>query len=1082
MVVAMLCFCISAVAQSISLDMSNVTVKQAMNELKNKSGYSFVYSAGDLNTSQKISVKAENLKDAISQILTGQDVSYEIQGKNIVIRRSAVGSSDSDNSKTVRGTVYDSKGIPIAGANVIVVGHRLLGTVTDTEGKFVIKDVPENAELMISFLGFQDKVVRSEKGSIMNIELSDDTELLNEVVVVGYGKQKRLTMSSAVATVKGDKIEVPVSNISNELGGNIPGIITRQSSGEPGKDAASVLLRGNSPLVLVDGIERPWEKINQNDIESISVLKDAAAVAPYGLKGANGVILINTKRGKEGKISLTYDGSVGVQHPINIPDFLDAYNSLVFYNEALRMDGRDNEVYSDELLQKYKSGTDDRYKNTDWMSEYMKSSTTTRHNISLSGGSKTISAYASFGYLYQGDMMDSDLGYDRYNLRSNVDFHPLDITKVSFDINLTNDTQRKHYYDGKKMMEDLFRLCAPTVPNKVGGKPAMQGGGSSMYMGVHDGGDKKYKDNFQNVALSVEQQVPFLEGLTLKALFSYDRQINDAKEWIYPFTAYAYNEAGEIEAQQGGEQKPSLNIRNKQWINKTVQASIDYARTFGKHEVDLLGVYERRWGKTFETRAGRKNYDFLIPELNMGSPIAEYISNSGTSSRFANQGYVVRLNYNYAQKYMVELAGRYDQTYLYAPGNRSAFFPSISVGWRLSQENFMKNVRFINNLKLRASYGKSGNPVGDAFSYLSKYNIGNGAVFGKNPIQLQSLTEGAEPNSDLTWESVWKANLGLDFNLWNDLLYGEIDVYYDKRSDRILSPNAVVSAEYGIGLSKENAGKDERYGFDLAFGSHYTFAFGMSMSNTLTFGFTRDRQIEIRESPGTKNNPRKRRTGRPSGRTWGYKAAGLFKDQEDIDNWAFQQGALPGDIKYVDVNGDGKIDSEDQVVIGKNQTPELMWGYNLELGYRNMYLKMLIVGAGNSDYYLGSNGDRNVRYPFRDSIHPRKDHLDSWTESNPDPNAKYPRLSASIRNQNYETSSYWMVNTAYVRLKSLQIGYNFPQKLAKRMKMQNLRVYADFYNLWNIYSRMPKDFDVENQAFNSYPQQRVSSFGVSLTF
>ncbi len=982
----------------------------------------------------------------------------------------------------ITGKIIDENGEPIIGATVRVKGATK-GAISDIDGNFSLSIDKSSATIEISFVGYQTQTLNVQVGTPVTVTMKEDSELLDEVVVVGYGTQKRLTMSSAVATASGEEIKAPVANVSNQLGGRISGIVTRQSSGEPGEDAASVLLRGNTPLVLVDGIERPWEKINQADIESISVLKDAAAVAPYGLKGANGVILINTKRGREGKVTLSYDGSVGIQTPTNIPDFLNAYDALTLWNEALRMDGRDNEVYSDELLEKYRTGTDDRYKNTDWMDAYMKSTVTTRHNISLSGGNKYIQAFASFGYYYQGNMMGKDTFYDRYNLRTNVDFHPIDITKVSVDINLAYDTQRRNYYDGKKMMEDLYRLCAPTVPNMVGGLPAMQGGGSSMYMGVHDGADKRYQDNFQNITISLEQELPFLKGLSAKALFSYDRQINDSKEWQYPFIAYAYNDAGEIEAQQGGEAKPSLNIRNKQWTYYTVQASINYDRTFGKHSVGLLGVYERRWGGDFETRAGRKNYDFMIPELNMGSPIAEYISNSGTSNRFANQGYVLRLNYNYAQKYMLELAGRYDQTYQYAPDRRSAFFPSASVGWRLSEEAFIKdNAPFISNLKLRASYGKSGNPVGSAFAYLSQYTIGNGAVFGKDPIQLQSLTEGSEPNRFLTWETVWKANVGLDINLWNDLLYASFDVYKDKRSDKILSPNAVVSAEYGVGLAQENAGKDERYGFDASLGSYYQFACGLKMRNNFSFGFTRDKQIEIRESAGTKNNPRKRKTGQPSGRTWGYKAAGLFKDQADIDNWAYQPNVLPGDIKYEDINGDGKIDSEDQVIIGFNQTPEVMWGWNLQLEYKGFDFSMFLQGTGGSDYYLGSNGDRNVRYPFKDSIHPRRDHLDSWTESNPNPNAKYPRLSASIRNQNYETSSFWMVNTAYIKLKSLQIGYTFKPQIIKKLRMQSLRFYADFYNVWTIFSHMPKDFDAENQAFNSYPQQLVSTFGVNVTF
>lgn len=472
-------------------------------------------------------------------------------------------------AKKLTGKVVDAKGESIIGATIKVKGTGQ-GAISDIDGNFSLPVDTATPTIEISFVGYQTKTVKVTAGTTVLITLDEDTQLLDEVVVVGYGTQKRMTMSSAVATVQGDKIKAPVANVSNQLGGQIPGIITRQTSGEPGKDEATVLLRGNKPLVLVDGIERPWEKVNQADIESISVLKDAAAVAPYGLKGANGVILINTKRGKEGKVTLTYDGSVGFQTPMNIPDFLNAYDALTLYNEALRMDGRDKEVYGDDLLQKYKDGTDDRYKNTDWMDEYMKTTTTTRHNVSLSGGNKFINAFASFGYMYQGSMMGKDTGYDRFNLRSNVDFHPIDLTKVSIDINLAYDTKKSHYYDGKKMMEDLYRLCAPTVPNMVGGKPAMQGGGSSMYMGVHDGADKKYNNNFQNITVSLDQKLPFLKGLSAKALFSYDRQIYDAKEWQYPFTAYAYNDAGEIEEQQGGEAKPSLAVKNKQWTYYTI--------------------------------------------------------------------------------------------------------------------------------------------------------------------------------------------------------------------------------------------------------------------------------------------------------------------------------------------------------------------------------------------------------------------------------------------------------------------------------------------------------------------------------
>lgn len=981
----------------------------------------------------------------------------------------------------VSGVVKDATGEPIIGASVMEKGTKH-GGITDLDGQFTFNTTAAELTLEISFVGYKTVTMRAKAGQMLNVVMQEDSKLIDEVVVVGYGTQKRVTMSSAVATVKGDNIKASVANVSNQLGGQVPGIITRQTSGEPGKDAATVLLRGTSPLVLVDGVERPWEKISQEDIETISVLKDASAVAPYGLKGANGVILINTKRGKQGKATLTYSGSVGFQTPMNVPDFLGSYDALSFYNEALKMDSREHEMLSEDILLKYKENTD-KYPNTDWMGEYLRTSATTRHNVSLSGGSEFVSAFISLGYLYQGTMMGSGTGYSRYNLRSNVDFNPTKTTNVAVDINLSFDKKESNYYDGKKMMEDLYRLCTPMIPNKINGLPAMQGGGSSMYMGVHDGADNSDQNNYQNLAITLNQQLPFLKGLSVKGLFSYDRQIYDFKYWQYPFTAYAFNADGDVEAQKGGPVNPELSVGNRQWTNYTVQGHINYANTFGKHSVGVLAVYERRWGNKTDLQAGRKMYEFLIPELNMGSVNKEYQSNSGYSTEYAQHGVVLRFNYNYAERYMLEMAGRYDETYKYAPGERSAFFPSVSVGWRISEEPFLKGkLPFLSNLKLRASYGKSGNPVGDDFAYMAKYNIGSGAVFGRDPVQMQGLSEGAEPNIFQTWETVWKANVGLDVTLWDGLLVAEIDVYRDKRNDKMLSPNAIVSSEYGIGLSKENAGKEERYGFDLALGNNVRFNSGLRMSNNVSLGFTRDKQIEIRESAGSKNNPRKRQTGGRSGRAWGYKAAGLFKDQADIDNWAYQANVLPGDVKYVDINGDGKIDAEDQVVIGVNQTPEVMWGYNLRLEYKNFDFAMFLIGTGGSDYYMGDNGDRNVRYPFRDSVHPRKEHLNSWTESNPDPNADFPRLSATIRNQNYEKSSFWIVNSGYIKLKSVQLGYTVPTRLINRLGMQNLRVYADFYNLWTIYSKMSKDFDSENQAFNSYPQQIVSSFGVNLTF
>ena len=490
-------------------------------------------------------------------------------------------------------------------------------------------------------------------------------------------------------------------------------------------------------------------------------------------------------------------------------------------------------------------------------------------------------------------------------------------------------------------------------------------------------------------------------------------------------------------------------------------------------------------GNVSELTAGRTQYDFAIPELNMGSPNKEYQSNGGYSTSYAQEGVVARVNYNYNERYLLEIAGRYDASYRYAPGRRTALFPSASIGWRISEEDFIKGrFSFLDNLKLRASYGKSGNPVGQEFAYLSKYLVSNSYVFGNGsatPTQYQGVYEGQEPNTFLTWETVLKANVGLDVNLWKELLGLSFDIYKDKRNDKILGPDAIVPTEYGIGLSDENAGKESRWGYEFTLSNHTKITTDFNMSHQFVFGFTRNKQIEIREAAGTKNVPRKRRTGLPSNLTWGYKTAGLFKDEEDIANWAYQNSSvLPGDIKYVDINGDGKIDANDQVVIGRNATPEIMWGYTLSLRYKGFDLNTFIQGTANSDYYLGS-ADRGVRYPFENGK-PLQSQADSWTTENPNPNARFPRLSATKRTHNYETSDFWMVNSSYIKLKSVELGYNFNSALTRKVFIDRARLYLNLYNVWNIFSKMPKDFDSENLTYTAYPQQFISTLGVNVTF
>ena len=991
----------------------------------------------------------------------------------------------------VTGTVLDAAGDPMIGVNIILKGTTS-GTITDLDGKYSL-NVPEGkvgAVLIFNYIGFQKQEIPVNGRNLIDVVMKEDNQTLDEVVVVGYGVQKRVNMTGSVASVKAEKMEtMPVANLSNALGGRVSGLVTQQASGEPGNDASTLYLRGNkNPLVLVDGIESDYNMINMEEVESITLLKDASAVAPYGLKGANGVVLVTTKRGSnsQGKISVSYNGEFGWQKPTNTPEFMSAADGLRLKKKAYEMDGMLDEAnaITDEIIAAHEQGTD-AYPNTDWVKNYMNTSTSQRHNIVLNGGNDLIRAYVALGYMKQGSMFSDDQYYRRYNLRSNLDLKPTKTTTVSVDLGLIFDRKRTNAASAESAMTNIYRAKATEADVYSNGLPAFQSSiGQSMYQTIYGGGEKRNENNYQNISLSINQELPFVKGLSVKGLFNMNRKDTHSKNWTTPYEYYVYDAANNIYNESELATDAELSQSSKINAYYTVQAFVNYANSFGNHNLSGVFVYERRWGGTkLNYSARRVGFDVSIPELDMGSKDNQY--NSGTSSGEAQDGFVFRLNYDYAQRYLVEVAGRYDRTYQYAPGHRAAFFPSVSLGWRISEEAFMKDIDIIDNLKLRVSYGKSGNPVGNPFQWSPTYTIGNGYVWGTDQTIASGLYESAEPNPNLTWETVLKANAGFDLSMWNGLLGVEFDVYRDYRKDKIIVPTDEYPTEYGISPSQYNAGKEERYGVDLTLTNHTSINKDFSIDNLFVFGFSRDKQIDIAESMGTYSVPRFRRTGKSASQLRGYIAEGLFSDQEDIDNWAYQSATTrPGDIKYRDINGDGKIDNEDETIIGRTRVPEIMYGYTLGVKLKNFDLNLFLQGTGHSDFYMGQDAsgssDRGVRFPF-DNDKPRKDHINSWTVDNPNPNAKYPRLS-TIEGMNYTTSSFWVVNTAYLKLKSLELGYNFEQKLLKKIHVDKLRVYLNFYNLWTIYSAMPRDFDVETQNYNAYPQQFITSLGINATF
>lgn len=569
-VLGMFCLYSNVFGQNITMSSGQTTVKSAMEKLEKEYGYSFVFESNDVNTKKTISINAQNtpLEDVIKQILKDQSVSYEIINKNIIVKkRSQINRTQNPEQKLrVSGTVVDDKGEIIIGASVVVKGTTT-GTITDLDGKFEI-EAPQGSQVEISFMGYINQTIQLKRENLnLEIILRENTELLDEVVVVGYGVQKKINKTASVSSLNADEIKsMPVSNISNAMGGKISGLITRQTSGEPGSDASALYLRGNNPYVLVDGIEREWNKINMEEVESVTLLKDASAVAPYGLRGANGVVLITTKRGQAGKLSVSYNADFSYQKPTNLPSLLSSSEGLKLKRQAWIMDGQEQQAatITDEMLANYAIGSD-QYPNTDWVNEYLKSSVSQRHSIVLSGGNDAVKAHVVLGYLNQGNMLGRDFDYSRYNLRSNVDIKATPITNIGIDVSFSSDKKNANIISASEAMQYIYRAKSTEANVYSNGLPAFVSSiGTSVDQMIKGGGDKTNSNTYQNINLSLNQNLPFIKGLSFKFNFNYNTQREEYKYWREPMISYIYDPSTETynEDNEWNRYKPSLSLGN----------------------------------------------------------------------------------------------------------------------------------------------------------------------------------------------------------------------------------------------------------------------------------------------------------------------------------------------------------------------------------------------------------------------------------------------------------------------------------------------------------------------------------------
>ena len=1014
----------------------------------------------------------------------------------------------------VSGVVTGPSGDPEPGVVVFVKGDTGTGTMTDIEGRYSIQ-APSGASLVFTSMGFKELEIPVAGKTQINAQLQEDFDQLEEAVVLGYSTQRKKFLVGSVSQVTSkDIMKAPTTNVQSLLTGRLAGLTNIQTSGTPGDDASTMLVRGyttfnnSSPLCIVDGVERPFNYLNPNDIASVSVLKDAATAAIYGVRGANGVILVTTKTGAQGTSKISYDGSVSFDTNTAVPDFCNADQYIYWHNKAREMDGL-QPYWTEENLAKLDAlGI---LGDTDWLAEiYNPYGMTQQHNLSASGGTDKVRYYTSIGFMDQDGILKCT-SFDRYNVRANIEATLAEGLKFSINMAGNHSLREKPGYSFATGYDDQ----GSTRPAEFSPitqayyaipllKPAAPDG---IAVGFHNGTytrtplaaltESGYQEQKRyNLETSTKLEYAFnrvkaLEGLRLSIFAAYNYTFTADRNYMSPFDLYMLEPTTMtlVKSKSMGISERNYNKSASYGWNMTVRPQIDYARSFGKHNVSALALFERykHYGDTM-TAYAKGFYSDNPVDISLGmdrtfsNPSGSYDMNGFAS--FAGQ-----FNYAYDEKYLLGVTLRDDASYKFAPEDRWGFFPSVAAGWVISQEPWFKPLsRSVNFLKLRSSYGELGSDDTDAYLYTRLFSAAaNAIVIGGQP-QSDFYTTGYL-HKGLTWSHTKSYNVGFDSRFFKNKLSIEFDWFY-KLTDRILEIDSVGTYAPSLGGNNPswmNTGKMDNRGFELNIRHDNWFSNGFTYSVTGMVSWSRNRVLAKRISD---NHPSYRAIlGNPMGIKYGFHALGLFQTQEEVDAYPTAPSGWVdlGDIKYEDVNGDGKINSgADYVKIGRSSIPEMTFSMNFELGYKNLSLSALFQGATLCDYNLsGAYNNTTDNTMFTRAFYGGGNSVlylleDAWTPENTD--ARYPRLRSTTNANNAWASDWWIIDGSYLRLKNLQLTYTLPKKWLDAVKMDNIRVFVAGTNLFTL-SHF-KYLDPENPGVNNgyYPQQRTASLGLNLTF
>ena len=1068
----------------ISLDLQNVPLKEVLARIEDQSNYIFVYYDSILDASRRVSISVSDqpVGNVLEVLFAGTENTWKLSGRQIVIgKAAAAGKAEKQTPLRVMGSVKDTNGEPLIGVTVFVKERPSVGTATDINGNYLI-DVQTDDVLEFSYVGYKTQDVAVAGRGLLDIVLEQNDAILDAVEVVGYGVQKKISVIGSQQSIQVKELKVPVANLTQGLAGRVAGLVSVQRTSEPGFDDADIYIRGistltasmSAPLTLVDGVPRSFANVDPEDIESFSILKDASATAVYGVRGANGVIIINTKSGSKGRPKFTVRYTEGITTPTKITDFVDGATYMEMSNEASMTRGG-GALYSREVIEKTRTHADPYlYPNVDWMDEILRDYSHNRSaNVNVSGGSDKAVYYIGLAYYDEDGMYkdtkladyNSNTYYRRYNVTTNLTLNPFRTTEIKLGIQgyLANAnypaSSQATIFESAYFTQPTY--IAPMYPDgKLG---AFSGGGLNP---VAELGATGYANQWRSQVYSnlrVTQQL--CKGLSITGMFSFDTYNYTSNRFTkspntYHATGRDANGNLIYEQTRQGTENLAYSLSAKGDRTIYLEAALNYKNTFGRHDVSGMLLFNQ----SDEINTKATNVEEALP--------------------YRFRGLAGRFTYGFDDRYFAEFNFGYNGSENFTPKNRYGFFPSVGLGWVISNESFFEPLtNVIQYLKVRGTWGQVGNSQisGRRFAYLATVTDSSSTsyTFGKNMDQNYGTTAIDEYAVDVTWEVADKTDIGVDMRLLNNKLNLQFDYFKESREGIYLRRSSIPSYVGMINNPYGNIGKVENKGFELSVNYANSWGGDWSLSLMGNYSFNRNKVLE---DDSTVVYPWQNTIGNKVGQRFGLVALGLFESYGEIAASPVQTGdTRPGDIKYKDINGDGKIDEYDKVPIGWGSVPEIMYGFGFSVGWKNLSLTAMFQGAAHVDAMLSGEGvlpfsQGSSRGNLLSNI------TDRWTEENPRQNAFYPRLSIGNINMNYEESTWWLKDTDYLRLKNIELSYRLPDHWMKRIHLDNARIFIQGVNLLTFSSFKIWDVELGDGRGARYPNIASVSLGVNFNF